>query len=213
VAGVLGKGPDHRRLAGGSYLHPRVSLTARARNFDDYDSSIELTSTYIAEAESTCWYGHYVLRSYDTARAARTRWTTVFSGTCRSLANTAVLTWKTRNQSQEHLAGIRLHWASCSVFAPAVRRHRGFVLVAESSVHRGRPGAVGSGGDELAANPTDRTSPSPTDVVRSETAILQSDEICRDVIQQLHLDTLPDSIASPVSRDARLGAASGPNRS
>ncbi|MEA3182769.1 MAG: polysaccharide biosynthesis transport protein [Gammaproteobacteria bacterium] len=67
--------------------------------------------------------------------------------------------------------------------------------------------------DELAANPTDRnfaiTDPM---FVRSETAILQSDEICRDVIQQLHLDTLPEFHRKPGIREMLgLGAASGPN--
>jgi capsular exopolysaccharide synthesis family protein len=62
--------------------------------------------------------------------------------------------------------------------------------------------------DELTSNATDRnfaiTDPM---FVRSETAIVQSDGICRDVIEQLHLDTLPEFQPKPGIR-AMLGLGS-----
>jgi capsular exopolysaccharide synthesis family protein len=67
--------------------------------------------------------------------------------------------------------------------------------------------------DELAPDPTDRnfTVTDPM-FVRSETNIIQSDEICREVIEQLHLDQLPEFQRKPGIREmVGLGATSGPN--
>ena len=67
--------------------------------------------------------------------------------------------------------------------------------------------------DELGSDNTDRNF-AMTDpmFVRSETNIVQSDEICRDVIEQLHLETLPEFQPKPGIRDMLgLGAASGKN--
>jgi succinoglycan biosynthesis transport protein ExoP len=67
--------------------------------------------------------------------------------------------------------------------------------------------------DELANDPTDRnfTMTDPM-FVRSETAIVQSDEICRAVIEQLHLETLAEFQPKRGIRDLLgLGASSGAN--
>jgi capsular exopolysaccharide synthesis family protein len=68
--------------------------------------------------------------------------------------------------------------------------------------------------EELTVDPTGSRDFAVTDpmFVRSETAIVSSDEICRDVIEQLHLDALPQFKPRPGIRDMLgLGAASGKN--
>jgi len=67
--------------------------------------------------------------------------------------------------------------------------------------------------DQLANDPTDRnfTITDPM-FVRSETAIIQSDEVCREVIEKLHLDELAEFQRKPGIREMLgLGATSGPN--
>src|SRR4029453_6986484 len=68
--------------------------------------------------------------------------------------------------------------------------------------------------EELARNPNISEDLAMTDpmFVRSETAIVDSDDISRDVIRTLKLDTLPEWEPHPGIRDRLgLGAAGGEN--